>query len=385
MLLVCFTLWLIAAVWRYFQRPSLGWALLAGASLGLMYSTKETFVLPVLAMIGAAALTRVWERKILMAPSTPSIRWQRSHAVAALLAAGLVALLFFTSFFTNASGPIDSVRTYLPWLKRAGGDSPHIHPWFFYLERLVYFKEAKGPVWSEGLIVCLAAIGGVAALARAGTAGVNGSFARFLTFYTVLLTAAYSLIAYKTPWCLLGFLQPMILLAAIGAVWLVAQCRDRALQVALSLILLLAAAQLCWQAWRASYPFAADRRNPYVYAQTVPDALRLVQKVQALAKVSPDSYGMLVKVMVPESEYWPLPWYLRQFTRVGWWGQLPADPYAPVIIAGAQFHAALDDKSDRKWLMVEYFELRPKTFLELYVEYGLWEKYVQSLPPNRDE
>ena len=54
---------------------------------------------------------------------------------------------------------LDSVRTYVPWLKRAGGHSPHVHPWSFYLQRLAWFHPVKGPVWSEGLILILAAVG----------------------------------------------------------------------------------------------------------------------------------------------------------------------------------------------------------------------------------
>jgi hypothetical protein len=34
--------------------------------------------------------------------------------------------------------------------------------------------------------------------------------------------------------------------------------------------------------------------------------------------------------------------------------------------------------------MVRIFELRPKTFLELYVQFSLWEKYVQTLPRDRE-
>ncbi len=30
--------------------------------------------------------------------------------------------------------------------------------------------------------------------------------------------------------------------------------------------------------------------------------------------------------------------------------------------------------------MAGYFELRPKTFLELYVNFDLWMKYVESQP-----
>jgi hypothetical protein len=89
--------------------------------------------------------------------------------------------------------------------------------------------------------------------------------------------------------------------------------------------------------------------------------------------------------MAVDSDYWPLPWYLRQFKRVGWWDRLATDPFAPVMIVSAKWGAGLDDRSGKKWLMVGYFELRPKTFLELYVQYDLWERFVQSLPPPVEE
>lgn len=382
-LLVFSTAVAIVGGWRYSQQPGWGWAALTGAGLGLMYATKETFVLAGFAMILGLALSVAWGRWLEKTPWPRGSPVTVPHALAGLGVAAVVALVFFTSFFTNAAGPLDSVRTYVPWLRRAGGDSPHIHPWYFYLERLVWFKSGKGPVWTEGLIVLLAVVGGGAALA--GRAVGHLFLARFLTFYTLLLTAVYSLISYKTPWCMLGFLHGLILLAALGVGVLISAARGRAAKAALVLLLAAGAGHLGWQAWRASYPFAADPRNPYVYAQTVPDLLRLVERVKGLSRVHSDQRQMLIKVMSPESDYWPLPWYLRQFDRVGWWDRLPADPFAPVMIVGAQFKAALDDKSDKKWLMAGYFELRPKTFLELYVQFELWEKYVQSLPPSPDE
>jgi uncharacterized protein (TIGR03663 family) len=388
MLLVCFSTALIGAGWRYLKNPSPVWAALAGASLGLMYATKETFLIPAGAMAGAAGLTLVLNRSRRPPQTTGENRpaaWSLRHAFLACGVAALTGTMLFTSFFTNASGPMDSLRTYLPWLSRAEGNSPHVHPWYFYLERLTWFKEGKGPIWSEGLIVLLALIGAIAAFTRPGLAKADPSLARFLAFYTFLVTAGYSLIAYKTPWCLLGFLQTMILLAGIGAVSLVRACRRPVLQVIAMALILVAAGHLAWEAWRASFPFASDRRNPYVYAQTVPDALKLVQKVNELAQVHPDGRNMLLKVVAPESDYWPLPWYLRAFKRVGWWDRLPADPYAPVMIVGAKLHAALDERSDKAWIMAGFFELRPKTFLELYVKFDLWERYVQSRPRPSDE
>ena len=137
-------------------------------------------------------------------------------------------------------------------------------------------------------------------------------------------------------------------------------------------------AHLAWQAWRASYEFAAGRRNPYAYAQTTPDALRLVDRVKALARIHPEGAAMPVKFIMPVSE-WPLPWYLRSLQKTGWWAQPPEDVFAPVVIADVNSHLALDEKSERRWLMAGLFELRPGLFLELYVETELWKRLVE--PP----
>ncbi|HEY0550623.1 MAG TPA: flippase activity-associated protein Agl23, partial [Verrucomicrobiae bacterium] len=331
MLLVFFTALALGAGWRYLQTRSAFWAALAGTSLGLMFATKETFVLNLAAM-GLAALAAVWWMK----PRGSRIQsvlafsnWK--HAMVALGAAFIMWLLFFSSFFTNFSGLLDSVRTYLPWFNRTGGYSPHVHPWNFYLERLAWFHPAKGPVWSEGLILVLAALGVVRSLAQK-----KSPLHIFLAFYTIILTAIYSAISYKTPWCLLNFYFGMLLLAGVGAAALVERCRARPLKMSAAAILLAFTTQLTWQSWRASFVYAADRRNPYVYAQTAPGLLELLQRAEGLARVAPAGYETVIKVIAPENDYWPLPWYLRRFKNLGWYDQLPTDPFAPIIIVSSR-------------------------------------------------
>src|SRR3989442_3095633 len=159
MLLVFFTALTLGAGWRYAQTRSARWAVLTGAGLGLMFATKETFVLTVAAMGLAAIATVRWT-----APKGARVQsllalWNWKHAALALSASFLIWLLLFSSFFTNFAGLLDSVRTYLPWLKRAGGHSPHIHPWSFYLQRLAWLHPAKGPGWRQGFIPRLAGVG----------------------------------------------------------------------------------------------------------------------------------------------------------------------------------------------------------------------------------
>ena len=350
MLLVFFTTLTLGAGWRYAQTRQARWAVVAGLGIGLMFATKETFVLALAAMavalvvVQASSLRQCLQAFRLQAGTaggTPAdtaaskdacatTPWLR-HATFAALAALLVWFVLFSSVFTNFAGLADSIRTYLPWLKRAGGQSPHIHPWNFYLERLAWFHPARGPVWSEGAILVLAALGvGVALF------GKRSPLPRFLAIYTIALTAAYAVISYKTPWCLLGFWHGMILLAGIGAAGLVEFARVRKLKFLVIAVLVVQTALLAGQAWRANFVFASDRRNPYVYAQTVPDLLNLVKKVEGLAQVAPAGYDTVVKVIAPGSDYWPLPWYLRRFHHIGWFDKLPADPFAPVVIVAAK-------------------------------------------------
>lgn len=378
MLLIFFTALAIGAGWRYFETRKGGWAALAGTGLGLMFATKETFVLSGAAMFvaGLVALRSAGHR---ISFSALRALIPMRHLVLFSAATLAVWLLFFTSFFTNFGGLIDSITTYFPWLKRASGHSPHIHPWYFYLERIGWFKVGKGPLWTEALILALALAGTALAFWRN-----RSPLLRFIAVYSWVLAAIYSAISYKTPWCLLGFYHGMILLAGAGAAALVEHFRARPLRLTVAALILACSAQLGVQAWRGSFTHSADRRNPYVYAQTGPDLPNLVNRIEGIAKVSPDGFKTIVKVMAPEADYWPLPWELRRFQQIGWYNSLPDDPYAPIIVAASELDARLDEKSERKWIMAGVTELRPGKFLELYVEIGLWTKYVSTLPPPVD-
>jgi len=377
-LLVFFTFLALAAGWRYTRTRKIAWALLAGGAVGLMQATKETFVLTLAAIAAALILNTIWSRQLATAAHVP-FQFNFKHALAALAIWIAVWLVLFSSVFTNAAGPLDAFRTYLPNLHRADAASPHIHPWYFYLARLTFFQFGNGPVWSEALILLLALIGIFAAFTRHGLSDSHPGFIRFLAFYALTLTAIYSVIPYKTPWCLLSFWHGMILLAGVGAVALFQYTRRKRAKLTAAIILLTSSAQLAVQAWNAGVTYSAAPTNPYVYAQTSADLLRLVSQIEALANVSPQGHDTVIKVVAPTDDYWPLPWYLRQFKNTGWWNALPPDPYAPIMIVSASLRANLDARQTH--IMVGLFALRPQVFLELYVQSDLWRAYLDSTKP----
>lgn len=390
MLLVFFTLLTLGAGWRYAQTRKAIWAALTGAGLGLMFATKETFVLTVAALCFALIATRIWNRwraakSATAAAEIPYRKWTPAlpHLATAVGATVLVWLLFFTSFFSNAAGLADSFKTYLPWITRAGGASPHIHPWYFYFERLLWFHPAKSPVWTEATIFILALIGAAAGFCGNRARVVHPALVRFLSFYTVALTGIYTVISYKTPWCALNFWLGTILLAGVGAAVLMESFRDRVGHGLMTGLIGAAAIHLGLQAWVLAHNFTSDLRNPYVYAQTSPHVHELEARILGIVRAAPPELPIALKVISPES-YWPLPWSLRWLKNVGWYDELPADPFAPIVLCSAKLDAKLDDKSNKRWIMTGYYELRPHVFLELYVERGLWEKFVATLPRDTD-
>jgi len=408
--LVLFSGLALSAGWRFYQSPGRVWAAVFGASLGLMYATKETFVFNVAAAgvalgvlvlreargRGARGLRVLGEsvRAICGRVSGGNMAWAVGAAV------GVWALLF-SSFFSNAQGLLDSVRTYWIWLERAGGASPHIHPWWFYAERLGWFHERGGPRWTEAGVLGLALLGGILAFQtpRKGNSpdpgrdgrdsgtdlgGSNGTLVRFLAIYSLVLAGIYSALPYKTPWCALGFYHGGILLAGWVVSELLTRVRSWQGRAVMLTLVGLASVHLARQAWRATREYAADFRNPYVYAHTSADIFNLLEQMREVSGSAPEGKEVRVNVMVPDSGYWPMPWYLRDFPKVGWWDRIPAEPYAPIMVVASRLKAGFEEKTNQGWLMVGLFELRPRTFVELYVEAKLWERFLAARKAARE-
>jgi len=226
----------------------------------------------------------------------------------------------------------------------------------------------------------LAAAGFAAAFGLRSRASGNRPVLRSLVFYTLFSTAAYSLIPYKTPWNILPFYLGFVLLAGSGAAALLGVWRSRWVRTLLSLLLAAGFIHLGVQAWRASFVYPADPRNPYVYAQTSPDFLKLVRRVEELAAIHPDHEKMLIMVIAGPYETWPLPWVLRRFGRVGYWqdaaGAGPIEE-APVVITDTEQAGQLESRLFPSY-QSEYYGLRPNVFLVLHIRTDLWEEYLKS-------
>lgn len=306
-LLVTFTLGAVVCVLHWWRRGNPGWAIAAGACVGLMQATKASA--PLFVLVAAIAL--------LTARPTPPVSTHRVRAISlALLAALVVAILFYSSFGTHWAGLRDAIAVYGPAADRATGQSDHEKAWWYYLRLFGWHREG-GLLWQQISLTALAVVGAVAALVQ------RRPFVRSVALYTTILAAVLSLTPYKTPWHAVHLVPGLALLAAAG----VSVIPRAWFAVPVTLVALYFQFQ---QTKLVAFLRPADARNPYAYVHSSPDVLKF--RPLAEAALSRHSGGV---IRIISEEYWPLPWYLRGMPQTGYWATPPENCDGALVIASA--------------------------------------------------
>ena len=146
----------------------------------------------------------------------------------------------------------------------------------------------------------------------------------------------------------------------------------------LAVALAIGSGHLGWQAWRASVVYAADPRNPYVYAQTVPDAVRMAARIRDLAALHADARAhagvghraaaraVAAALVSPDDAARRLLDGAGRRAGAGRAGHRRVDRATPDLL-----DAALGDR-----YVSEFFGVRPDVLVTLYVERGLWDRFL---------
>jgi uncharacterized protein (TIGR03663 family) len=358
------TLGAILAGWHAIRRHSVSAAALTGFYGALMLAAKETAPLHFCCFaLAALVYWFIFSRKNASASLPP----QKVILTGLLVFAGTL-LLLFTWFGQNRGVFMDLLRAIPNFTARAGGEG-HEKPVWYYARLLI-------GGWSGAALVLLTLLGAYRVLvARQGSEPVapaslsvdealsTQSALRFiLVIYGLGIFIAYSLIPYKTPWLALNFFLPMALMAgmAVEFIWfsLITLCARAGLVVVLVVLGFL----MAHDTWQRVFVSPADPNNPYAYAHTVDGLLDLPQRIAELT-----SKGDLVdpRIAVVAADPWPLPWYLRHFSQVGFWQ--PGEAPGP-----ADFFITSPEAADKMngWLKQyhpEYYGLRPEVLIILWV------------------
>ena len=376
---VFFTLAIVVACLYLCEERSAFYLILAAASAALLFATKETAMISVAVLAIALAITlglrrltrgkkrgpkpkgRPQPQPGFLARTVDQFGGPVVLGICVVLSAFIFAGLwvaFYTSFFTNAKGFADSFKTFEVWSKT--GSVAHVKPFLTYIFWLV---SREGPLLFLGALGAICAILGLLGVFRP-----TNAFPFFCVLWTFGLLAAYSLIPYKTPWLILNFLVPLALVSGF-AVQSIFDLEGGHMRLT-GVILILAISFAAYQSIDLNFINYDNDDNSYVYvyAHTTRGLQELVKQVDNIAK---EDDGLRTGITIVSPDYWPLPWYFRNYTRVGYYGRL-APATEPIIIASEAQKAEVEANYGEVYQQVMSnqengsFDLRPGVRLLLY-------------------
>ncbi len=135
---------------------------------------------------------------------------------------------------------------------------------------------------------------------------------RYLAVYAVGVLLAYSIVHYKTPWCIISIVWPFLFIFGASLI-LIARAYRRFAYFGLAIVL----AVSLGQAISLNYFRCTTDTEPYVYVQTYNDIFKLTRPLLQLAHRNPAFY-QLTGHLIRTSSY-PFPWVLGDFARVGYY------------------------------------------------------------------
>jgi len=372
-LFVFFTLGIIVAALKYYDTGRGVYLILTAISAALMVATKETWIMngPVL-LIALITTTLYFSLRDKLDPERNSEdfslaeRWRRNVerlggplpiitiSLLAFAAFIVVAVLFYSSFFTNyPQGVRDALQSLNLWKNRT---HEHEHPWSQYISWL--FQE-------EVVVLFLGGIGALLAVWRA-----DNRLALFLAQWSLGLLAAYSLVGYKTPWITLNFIVPLALTSGYALEWAYQKLREYGQPRLLIAAVVIIVAICGYQMYQLNFVHYDDDQYAYVYAHTRRGMLAMLAHIDRVAKQMKTGNDTGVSIVSPD--YWPLPWYFRDYKRVGYYQQI-VPTTEPVIIGSKAQEEQLKANYGDRYQMVSSGEnegayaLRPGVDLLLYV------------------
>ena len=309
--------------------------LLASASVALMFATKETAFITIGTFLIAAISLWIWQKIFKRGPvdgeadelygdavSWANFRDGLGAGTDLMLIAATVAIvsiyvfvLFFSSFFTYPEGIQKALDAYTIWTKTGSKDHTQNGTWGY----LKWGMEIEAP------ILILSVLGTLIAFIKS-----RHRVPMFVGLWAFGLFAAYSIIPYKTPWLALSFLLPMAIMAGYGINEL-ARSKNVLLKITAAVLAAAASAVLAYQAYDLNFVRYDKDDRPYVYAHTKREFLDMIARIDYYAEKS--GKGKDAEIAIVSPDYWPMVWYVRNYPKAVFHGQMTNTDTAEMIVA----------------------------------------------------
>lgn len=363
--LVFFSLAVVVSFFLYSETKKSRYIYFAAASIAFVITIKETYIVTFAVYVLSLAITYSYE--ILF--SSKSGRFQHLKDIFITFAVTckkkkyalgisigiflLINFLFYSSFLTYYAGIKGILTTLKIWSKTGVHSGGHAKPFFYYFKILYKFE----------LPMLVLGIAGFYYSFRRGN-----KFTVFVASWTILIYLTYSFIPYKTPWLILNILLPLALLGGIFVNNIFSLVEKRWHYAVFYPLYVSIFAFPCYQSIMLNFINYDDERYELVYVQTKRDIYNLLARLKSLS----NTCGEDMAINIVSRDYWPLPWYLREYKNAKFWGNVVDNPKAPVILVDKTGEADLNKKLKGEYKK-ERFVLRPGVWLTAYIQKSLYD------------
>jgi uncharacterized protein (TIGR03663 family) len=318
------SVWGLAGMWKYGTKQYL-WALCMGFTGAVL--TKETYIIHLTCFILAAVccdlLTKLRPSKDGLPPAKQI--WSSKDLILCLVVSAGLIVFFYSGTFLHWKSLKGLYQTFAAWSRTGQEGHGHektdydvilhvgtyVRPLRIHLGHLTISANYYwlSLIWTYEWPALLGIFGSLFCISRS-----IPLLLKYLAIYGLGTLIAYSIIPYKTPWCIISLLWPFFFLFAYLPD--AAEKLSVRPQLAAGCATVIALVSLLPTITLNYYNYT-DEDEPYVYVQTFTDINKLVDPLMQLVKADPANYHLTGYIMV--SSYHPLPWLLGDFTRVGYY------------------------------------------------------------------
>lgn len=375
--------WGGAGIWRFGGVKYL-WAAALGAT-GMML-TKETYIIHFTAFALAGICLWILEKiapcKEPLPPPKNLDYSTRELCIVGGVCGGLI-LFFYSGTFLDFSILKGLYLTFGEWVKTGeAGKSGHEKPWYYWFQLVgAYWPGVTDwkQAWARLIDIYELPVMVGMLVSMSYLWPKSNRLIRYLMIYGWGTFTAYSIVQYKTPWCIITIMWPFLFVFGhFLAGWMDAK-NGRVVAVGVAALVLAASLAV---SVRLSFFHYTDDSEDYVYVQTFNDVYKLTGPLFKLVARDPANYQLKGNIIMESSH--PLPWILGDFPHIGYYDDtaLPApdDMDAAFLLVDAD-HEDEVQKSLKQNYFVEEFHLRSSMDpVNLYLDYNTFHEFF----PGRD-
>ena len=285
-----------------FTRPNL---IGLGVTLGCLACLKENFVIYIGALCLAEVMVVFYERwfpQLQTEKRLPYFKDSKKTILGGLSVVGIAAVMvvaIYSALGRDANGISNFFKAFVLWSETGSKGNGHQKPYYYWLNLLSSLE------WFAFLGLLLTPL----ALFRMPSA------IRLMSVLSAGLFLAYSIVAYKTPWCVLSFYWGLVFLAAY---WVAKWMKNH--QRLMVVVLTLGFSISFYQGYECAYVNVDADNHLYIYGQTYRDLMPPIQLILDRVKQDPKLKTSL-KIQVISSFTWPFPYVLGELKQVGYYGE----------------------------------------------------------------